>query len=285
MPSSKTPMIAHISLVRVCRWLRKTEEEPCLPKRRPEPRVPAYAVVGGDRALGGTRRARDSWIGGHSRTPRGLPSRSSWFPRKCHGSLEAEGSLEVFPGRRGGPVHAARGRGSAELRPQPPGSLLRVGSLRQCPLPVPGSLLPCDEMSGTGETLLLRRGHRARSPCPAAVPQLWMSLQTPVPGPPGRRLMQCGAFSLSSNTADARFLPNVIARRAVARVWAPTLELSLQGLHRWAVALPLGTGGSPALRALHKGIGRTQHDHTAGGLGPVEGLKTPRASCLTRTLF
>lgn len=92
MPSSKTPMIAHISLVRVCRWLRKTEEEPCLPKRRPEPRVPAYAVVGGDRALGGTRRARDSWIGGHSRTPRGLPSRSSWFPRKCHGSLEAEGA-------------------------------------------------------------------------------------------------------------------------------------------------------------------------------------------------
>lgn len=132
----------------------------------------------------------------------------------------------------GGPVHAARGRGSAELRPQPPGSLLRVGSLRQCPLPVPGPLLPCDEMSGTGETLLLRRGHRARSPCPAAVPQLWMSLQTPVPGPPGRRLMQCGAFSLSSNTADARFLPNVIARKAVARVWAPTLELSLQGLHR-----------------------------------------------------
>lgn len=132
----------------------------------------------------------------------------------------------------GGP--SPRSPGPRQRRTQTSASRLfaQGGEPETVSLPVPGPLPPCDEMSGTGETLLLRRGHRARSPRPAAVPQLWMSLQTPVPGPPGRRLMQCGTFSLSSNTADARFLPNVIARRAVARVWAPTLELSLQGLHR-----------------------------------------------------
>lgn len=180
-------------------------------------------------------------------------------------------------GQTGSSVHAAWGRGSTELRFQTPGSLLRVGSLRECPLPVPcllGDILFYPAMkhqeqvrpfSWDGE--LGCRGHRARSPCPAAVPHHWMSLQTPVRVPPGCRGMQCGAFSPTSNMADPRSFSDVTAcrgspgsgrgpsssgpRACSGGPWPHPRELEAH--------LPL---------ALHKKSRQTQCDRIARGLGP-----------------
>lgn len=182
-----------------------------------------------------------------------------------------------LPSQTGGPVHAARGRGSTELRPQTPGSLLRVGSLRECPLPVPD--LPgdvffypamkrqeqvrpfyCDGKLGC-------RGHRARSPCPAAVSQLWTSLQTPVPVPPGCQ----GSCSVEHPLPPETWLTPVSFPMSPHVEWSPGSgrQPSISG----SGACEVGRGptpahwSSPARLALHKESGQTQCDHTARGLG------------------